>query len=61
MSVAEADMLELLSKLAQIVQHLQCQFTAGVRRYVDLNDGIEELVNLFQHFDTLLLVLLDRL
>jgi hypothetical protein len=54
-------MLELLSKLAQIVQHPWCQFATGVRSYVNLNDGIEELVNLFEHFHTLRLVLLDCL
>jgi hypothetical protein len=54
-------MLELLGKLAQIVQHLWCQFPTGVRSYVNLDDGIEELVNLLEHFDTLLLVLLDCL
>jgi hypothetical protein len=52
-------MLELRGKLAQIVQHLRRQFTAGVRSHVNLNDRVEELVNLLEHFYTLFLVLLD--
>jgi hypothetical protein len=54
-------MLQVLGKLAQIFQHLWCQFTTNVRSYVNLNDGVEELVNLLKHLDTLLLVLLDCL
>jgi hypothetical protein len=45
--MAEAYMLESLCKLVQIVQRLRCQFTAGVGRYVHLNDSIEELLDLF--------------
>jgi hypothetical protein len=56
--MAEVDMLKLLGELSQIVQHLWCQFTTSVRSDVNLNDRIEEMVNLLEHFDTFLLVLL---
>jgi hypothetical protein len=59
--MAKADVLELLGKLTQMVQHLRRQFTPHSSTYVNLNDGVEKLVNLLKHFNTLLLVLLDCL
>jgi hypothetical protein len=59
--MSHTDVVELLGKLAQMVQHLWCQFTSSVGSYVHLNDGIEQLVNLLEHIYTLLLVLLDCL
>jgi hypothetical protein len=44
--MAEAEMIELLSKLPQIAQRLWRQFTAGVGSNVHLDDCIEQLVDL---------------
>jgi hypothetical protein len=57
----KADMLELLGKLPQIVQHLWRQFTTGVGRHVHLYNSIEQPVNLFKHSCANILVLFDCL
>ena len=54
-------MLELLGKLPQIIQHLWCQFTASVRSYVHLDDGIKQFVDLLQHFCAHIFVLFNFL
>ena len=61
MTMPDADLPKLLCKLAQIIQHLRRQFTLSVGSYVDLNDGVEQLVDLLKHFHAHILVLFDRL
>jgi hypothetical protein len=45
-SITETDMIELLSKMPQIVQHLWRQFTPRVGSCVHLDDRIEQLMDL---------------
>jgi hypothetical protein len=51
----------LLSELAQTAQHLRRQFTTNTGCGMRLDDCIEQLVDLLQHFYALLFVLLDCL
>jgi hypothetical protein len=59
--MAEPDVLEVLGKLSQIVQHLWCQFTTSVGSHVDLDYCIEQLVDLLKHVCAYIFVLFDFL
>jgi hypothetical protein len=61
MTMVLQDLIEILGELAQIIQHCWCQFTINVGSDVHLDNCIEQLVNLLQHFYTFVLVFLDCL